>query len=462
MAKADKINFTTPSGFPEFLPGEKRLEVYLLDTIRGVFESYGFTPIETPAVERLEVLQAKGNQGDNIIYGIDPILPPNRQAEKDKAGESGSEARALKFDQTVPLAAYIARNLNNLTFPFARYQMDPVFRGERAKDGRFRQFRQCDIDVIARRELSLLYDAQMPAIISEIFTAIKIGDFVIRINNRKILTGFFQSVGVAEDKIRSCVNIIDNLEKIGETKVKQELDKIGISAEQTQQIIDFIKIDGTVEQILNELKNLTEKMPEAEQFKLGVTELATVISGVRNLGVSENNFCIDLSIARGLNYYTGTVYETTLIGHEALGSICSGGRYEELVGMFLGEKMPGVGISIGLTRLISRLLKAGILDVLPSTPAQVMVVNMQNELMPTYLQVSQQLRQAGINVITSFDQRSLGKQFQLAEKQGISLCVIIGTEEAKTNKAALKDLRNREQIEVTQEELAAQIQKRLS
>lgn len=462
MAKADKINFTTPSGFPEFLPGEKRLEVYLLDTIRRVFESYGFTPIETPAVERLEVLQAKGNQGDNIIYGIDPILPPNRQAEKDKAGESGSEARALKFDQTVPLAAYIARNLNNLTFPFARYQMDVVFRGERAKDGRFRQFRQCDIDVIARRELSLLYDAQMPAIISEIFTAIKIGDFVIRINNRKILTGFFQSVGVAEDKIRSCVNIIDNLEKIGEAKVKQELGKIGISAAQTEQIIDFIKIDGTVDEILNKLKNLTEKMPEAEQFKLGVTELATVISGVRNLGVSENNFCIDLSIARGLNYYTGTVYETTLIGHEALGSICSGGRYEELVGMFLGEKMPGVGISIGLTRLISRLLKAGILDTLPATPAQVMVVNMQNELMPTYLQVSQQLRQAGINVITSFDQRSLGKQFQLAEKQGISLCVIIGSEEAKTNKAALKDLRNRDQIQVTQEELAAQIQKRLS
>lgn len=462
MAKADKINFTTPSGFPEFLPGEKRLEVYLLDTIRGVFESYGFTPIETPAVERLEVLQAKGNQGDNIIYGIDPILPPNRQAEKDKAGESGSEARALKFDQTVPLAAYIARNLNNLTFPFARYQMDSVFRGERAKDGRFRQFRQCDIDVIARRELSLLYDAQMPAIISEIFTAIKIGDFLIRINNRKILTGFFQSVGVTEDKIRSCVNIIDNLEKIGETKVKQELEKIEISAEQTQQIIDFIKIDGTVDEILNKLKDLTEKMPEAEQFKLGVTELATVISGVRNLGVSENNFCIDLSIARGLNYYTGTVYETTLIGHEALGSICSGGRYEELVGMFLGEKMPGVGISIGLTRLISRLLKAGILDTLPATPAQVMVVNMQDALMPTYLQVSQQLRQAGINVITSFDQRSLGKQFQLAEKQGIQLCVIIGSEEAKNNKAALKDLRNREQIDVNQEELAGQIKKRLN
>ena len=169
MPKSDKINYSNPSGFPEFLPGEKRLESYLMDTIRKVYESYGFTPIETP-VKRLEVLQAKGNQGDNIVYGISPILPPNKQAEKEESGKSksddnNSEARALKFNQTVPLAAYIARNLNNLTFPFARYQMDVVFRGERAKDGRFRQFRQCDIDVIARRELSLLLDAQMPAII---------------------------------------------------------------------------------------------------------------------------------------------------------------------------------------------------------------------------------------------------------------------------------------------------------
>ncbi|PLZ66163.1 histidine--tRNA ligase, partial [Fischerella thermalis WC246] len=334
MAKSEKINFSTPSGFPEFLPGEKRLEVYLLDTIRRVFESYGFTPIETPAVERLEVLQAKGNQGDNIIYGINPILPPNRQAEKEKAGESGSEARALKFDQTVPLAAYIARHLNDLNFPFARYQMDVVFRGERAKDGRFRQFRQCDIDVVGRRELSLLYDAQMPAIITEIFTAINIGDFLIRINNRKILTGFFQSVGIEESKIKSCIGIIDNLEKIGEAKVKQELEKEGISPEQTQKIIEFVNIKGTVDDMLDKLKHLAQIMPEAEQFNLGVTELETVITGVRNLGVPENRFCIDLSIARGLDYYTGTVYETTLLGHEALGSICSGGRYEELVGVF--------------------------------------------------------------------------------------------------------------------------------
>ena len=461
MAKGDKINFSTPSGFPEFLPSEKRLELYLLDIIRRVFESYGFTPIETPAVERLEVLQAKGNQGDNIIYGIDPILPPNRQAERDKSGETGSEARALKFDQTVPLAAYIARHLNELTFPFARYQMDVVFRGERAKDGRFRQFRQCDIDVVARRELSLLYDAQMPAIITEIFEAINIGDFLIRINNRKVLTGFFKSVGIAEDKIKSCIGIVDNLEKIGENKVEQDLEKEGILAEQAQKIIDFIKIDGSVDEILDKLKHLAENLSETELLSLGVTELETVVAGVRHLGVAENRFCIDLSIARGLDYYTGTVYETTLLGHEALGSICSGGRYEELVGVFLGEKMPGVGISIGLTRLISRLLKAGILSTLAATPAQVMVVNMQDDLMPTYLKVSQHLRQAGINVITNFDKRPLGKQFQLADKQGIQFCIIIGSEEAAAQKSSLKDLKTGEQVEVLLVDLAEEVKRRL-
>ncbi|RCJ35226.1 histidine--tRNA ligase [Nostoc punctiforme NIES-2108] len=462
MAKGDKINFSTPSGFPEFLPSEKRLELHLLDIIRRVFESYGFTPIETPAVERLEVLQAKGNQGDNIIYGIDPILPPNRQAERDRSGETGSEARALKFDQTVPLAAYIARHLNELTFPFARYQTDVVFRGERAKDGRFRQFRQCDIDVVARRELSLLYDAQMPAIITEIFEAINIGDFLIRINNRKVLTGFFKSLGIAENQIKSCIGIVDTLEKIGETKVKQDLKKEGISAEQSQKVIEFIKIDGSVDDVLDKLKHLAQNLPETEQLSLGITELETVIAGVRNLGVAENRFCIDLSIARGLDYYTGTVYETTLLGHEALGSICSGGRYEELVGVFLGEKMPGVGISIGLTRLISRLLKAGILSTLAATPAQVMVVNMQEDLMPTYLKVSQHLRQAGINVITNFDKRPLGKQFQLADKQGIQFCVIIGSEEAAAQKSSLKDLKTGEQVEVLLENLAEEVKRRLT
>ncbi|MDE5069876.1 MAG: histidine--tRNA ligase [Trichodesmium sp. St4_bin8_1] len=462
MAKADKINYSCPSGFPEFLPGEKRLESYLMDTIRQVFERYGFTPIETPAVERLEVLQAKGNQGDNIVYGLSPILPPNRQAEKDQAGDSGSEERGLKFDQTVPLAAYIARHLNALNFPFARYQMDVVFRGERAKDGRFRQFRQCDIDVVGRGKLSLLYDAQIPAIIAEIFEAIKIGDFLIRINNRKVLTGFFASVGVLVENIVSCIPIVDTVEKVGEVKVKKALKEIGLSEDQVEKVWDFTNIKGTVDDVLDKLKSMTKTVENSEVLSQGIYELETVISGVRNLGVSDQRFCIDLSIARGLDYYTGTVYETTLIGHEALGSICSGGRYEELVGTFIGEKMPGVGISIGLTRLMSRLLKAGILVSFAPTPATVMVVNMQESLMATYLDVSQKLRRSGMNVITSFDSRGVGKQLQQADKQKIPFCIIIGSEEAAANMCSLKDLRTGEQMKVPIGSLADVLKQRLS
>jgi histidyl-tRNA synthetase len=465
------INFSTPSGFPEFLPGEKRLEQHLMDTIRRVYESYGFTPIETPAVERLEVLQAKGNQGDNIIYGLQPILPPNRQAERDEAGkgETDSEARALKFDQTVPLAAYIARHLNDLQFPFARYQMDQVFRGERAKDGRYRQFRQCDIDVVGRKELSLLYDAQMPAIIAEIFSQINIGDFLIRINNRKILTGFFSSLGVSPDRIKVCINIIDTLEKVGVAKVLTGLATQDLSPAQSQQVIDFINIKGDVDspeerrcqRVLSALNEFAAKLADADQFKLGIEELTTVINGVQNLGVPTDRYCIDLSIARGLDYYTGTVYETTLIGHEALGSICSGGRYAELVGTFIGESMPGVGISIGLTRLIYRLLKANILQPLAPTPTQVMVLNLQEDLMPIYLQISQQLRQAGIKVATAFDKRPLKKQFALADKQGIKFCVVIGEHEALNQQCQLKNMVDGEQIVVSIDNLVTELKQRL-
>jgi histidyl-tRNA synthetase len=448
IMKNEKINYACPSGFPEFLPGEKRLELDLMEKIRTVFEKYGFTPIETPAVERLEVLQAKGNQGDNIIYGLQPILPPNRQIEKDLArSEQSSEERALKFDQTVPLAAYIARHLNELNFPFARYQMDMVFRGERAKDGRYRQFRQCDIDVVGRGKLSLLYDAQIPAIIAEIFTAINIGDFLIRINNRKILTGFFQALGLSAEQTIACIRIIDMAEKIGEAKVKQALIDTGLNTDQVDQVLNFMNIKGNCQDVISKLKSLADNLShDHEILNTGISELETVINGVENLGVDSQYYTIDLSIARGLDYYTGTVYETTLIGHEALGSICSGGRYEELVGMFIGEKLPGVGISIGLTRLMSRLLKAGILTKLSATPAQVMVVNMQEDLMPVYLKVSQMLRNAGINVITNFDAKNVGKQLQQADKLKIPFCLIIGNDEALTQQCQLKNLLTGEQI----------------
>lgn len=457
MSKAENINYKLPSGFDiELIPGEKRLEQHLIDTIRRVFESYGFTPVETPAVERLEVLQAKGNQGDNIIYSISPLLAENQSEE------SASDSRGLKFDQTVPLAAYIARHLNDLTFPFARYQMDMVFRGERAKKGRYRQFRQCDIDVVGRGSLSLLYDAQMPAIIAEIFSAINIGKFLIRISNRKVLKGMFRSLGVQPEQIKSCVKIVDTLEKVGVEKVKKALGNEGVSPEQSDRIIEFLQINGSVDEVLAQLNAQAEGLDSAEEFSQGIAELEGVIAGVRALGVSPDHYCIDLAIARGLDYYTGTVYETTLLGYESLGSICSGGRYEELVGVFAGETMPGVGISIGLTRLMRQLLDAGILQPLSSTPAQVMVVNLQNHLMSTYLQVSQLLRASGINVVTEFSQQAIAKQFKRADRLGIPLCIVIGDDEYQAQTCRIKVLASGEQLDVPLDNLVQELQKLIS
>jgi histidyl-tRNA synthetase len=451
MSKAEKFNYTSPSGFDiEFLPGEKRLEQHFLDTMRRVFELYGFTPIETPAVERLEVLQAKGQQGDNIIYGISPLVAN---------AETGEADRALKFDQTVPLAAYIARHLNDLTFPFARYQMDMVFRGERAKAGRYRQFRQCDIDIVGRGKLDLLYDAQMPAIIAEVFTQLNIGKFQIRINNRKILTGFFTAVGIAPALAKTCINIVDELDKIGVIKVQAELEKIGVTLNQAQEIINFTQIQGNPDEILTKLQGM---FAAATEFQTGVAELTTVIAGVRSLGVAENNFCVDLSIARGLGYYTGTVYETTLLGYESLGSICSGGRYAELVGLFAGEDLPGVGISIGLTRLIKNLLKEKIVTAMPQSPAQVMVLNLDNQLMPSYLNLAQQLRQAGIATINNFETSKMGDQLKKAEQLGIKIAIIQGSIEQAENRCQIKVLATRQQQNVSITELAATVSSLLS
>jgi histidyl-tRNA synthetase len=451
MSKSEKFNYSLPSGFDiEFLPGEKRLEQQFLDTIRGVFERYGFTPIETPAVERLEVLQAKGAQGDNIIYGISPLVANVDEGDMD---------RGLKFDQTLPLAAYIARHLNDLTFPFARYQMDMVFRGERAKAGRYRQFRQCDIDVVGRGKLDLLYDAQMPAIIAEIFTQLNIGKFLIRINNRQVLTGFLLATGIAPELARACINIVDELDKIGIVKVQAELEKIGVAAAQAQAVIDFTQIHGHPDEILAKLTGLAAGLTNTEELSTGIAELQEVIQGVRALQVPAEQFCIDLSIARGLGYYTGTVYETTLLGYESLGSICSGGRYAELVGLFAGEELPGVGISIGLTRLIKNLLKEKLVQPLSPTPAQVVVLNLDRTLMSSYLQISQQLRQAGIATITNFESTKLGDQLKKAEKLGISIAIIQGVTEQAAGRCQVKVLATREQLDVSVPDLTSTIQK---
>ncbi|MEM8720181.1 MAG: histidine--tRNA ligase [Cyanobacteria bacterium P01_G01_bin.39] len=457
--KQDKdLNYNLPSGFDiELIPSEKRLELHLLNIISTVFESYGFTPIETPAVERLEILQAKGNQGDNIIYEINPIVT----SSEDDESKPGKSDRGLKFDQTVPLAAYIARHLNDLVFPFSRYQMDMVFRGERAKKGRYRQFRQCDIDVIGRQDLSIFYDAQMPAIIAEIFSRINIGEFIIRINNKKILQGLFEFFEVEAEKIKLCIQTIDTLEKVGKQRVKQDLQLQGLSEEQSGQIISFIELKGTVDEVLNFLKQKSSIIEKSSIFAAGVSELQSVIDGIRKLNVPETQYCIDLSIARGLNYYTGTIYETTLIDHESIGSICSGGRYDNLVGMFVGERMPGVGISIGLTRLLRKLLDNNILAPMSANPAQVMVLNLEEELIGFYLEISKKMRDQGIRVLTEFKSIKIGKQLKKADKLGISICLIIGSEEYKNNSCRIKMLKTGEQIDTSIDNLNDELQKRL-
>jgi histidyl-tRNA synthetase len=452
VTPVEKFNHSLPSGFPEFLPGEKRLEKHVLAIISDIYESYGFTPIETPAVERLEVLHARGHQGDNIVYGLSPMVP---DSEKDEPG------RGLKFDQTVPLAAYIARHQNDLTFPFARYQMDVVFRGERAKVGRYRQFRQCDIDVVGRGNLDLLYDAQMPSIIAEIFEKLKIGDFLIRINNRKVLIGFFTAIGVAEALVKTCIKIVDELDKIGADSVKSKLEQAGTTAIQASEIITFTNIKGGVDDILAQLHEKAVALHNPAVFCEGIAELQTVIAGVRSLKVAERRFCIDLSIARGLGYYTGTVYETTLIGYESLGSICSGGRYEDLVGIFVGEKMPGVGISIGLTRLLYRLMEKELLQPMSASPAQVMVFNLNPNLMDTYLSISQQLRQSGINVLTAFGERKFGDQFKQAQKLGIPLCVSIGDRELAAGTAEITMVKSGGKVSVPLDRLTDELKQRL-
>ncbi len=458
------VNYTLPSGFCEYLPEEHRLELHLLGIMRRVFESYGFSPIETPAIERLEVLQAKDNQGDNIIYSVSPILP-----ESQSDGERSSESRALKFDQTVPLAAYVARHLNELSFPFTRYQIDSVFRGERPKKYRYRQFKQCDLDVIGLGELSLMYDAQMVAVISDLFEQLGFGDFVIRINNRKLLSGFFEQLGVSDEQIRGCLKVVDELEKSRPEQTRAKLEQIGITSQtdpQTgvslaDQLLKFSSLKGPRTETEAELRDLAAQYPEAEALQTGLSELSELCEHTRTLGVPDHRVQIDLSVARGLGYYTGSVFETTLLGHPEIGSICSGGRYDHLVGIFCKKQLPGVGISVGWSRLFTILLDQKVLHPLSISPAQVMILNLDQGLMPCYLKLATELRQAGLAVCNSFEQRQVGKQIKRAERLGIPVCVLVGPGEAQSGTAKIKFLASREQIEVAQEEIGATIKEQL-
>ena len=416
------------SGFPELMPEEQIVFNRCFSIIRSNFERFGFAPIETPAVERKEVLTSKGAD-DKEIYALARLA-----AGPD---ESADTEFALHFDLTVPLARYVAQHKDKLVFPFRRYQMQKVWRGERPAKGRYRELYQCDIDVIGRGSVAVLNDAEIPSIIYRIFTEMGIGKFVIRLNNRRVLQGFYTYLGVSTEQIPHALRAVDKLEKIGRDNVMRELtEKLGFAPEVAQAILDLAGNTAPTDEIIGILQDMP--MMDNPLFAQGVQALSAVVNGVRSLGVPDEAFRVDLSIARGLGYYTGTVYETRLIGHEDLGSICSGGRYDDLASYFTNEKLPGVGISIGLSRLIFALLERGVLKAGAPTTAQVLVTVMDAAQMPAYLKMAAELRDGGINTEMYFEKGRIGDQLKYANRKGHRVALIAGESEFAANQIKAK------------------------
>lgn len=430
---APSINLDPISGFPELLPAEQRLFNRMLDIVRQEFERHGFSPIETPAIERKAVLTSKGGD-EREIYALSRLMAAE--------GEPTDTDYAMHFDLTVPLARYVSQHQNQLTFPFRRYQIQKVWRGERAQAGRYREFYQCDIDIVGRGKLGILNDAEIPSVIYKVFDRMAIGPFVIRMSNRKILQGYFTHLGVTDEQLAGVMRAVDKLEKIGRGGVLRELDGVGVDASLANTIVDFLEAkrdtDGTLA-YLRELGALNET------FTAGVDELAQVIEGVRAFGVPDSAFTIDLGVVRGLDYYTGTIYETTLVNQPELGSICSGGRYENLTAHFTNETLPGVGISIGLSRLVPQLIEAGVLQPDGETSAAVLVTSLDHDRMSDYLRLAAQLRGAGIATEVYLDKAKMGKQLKFADKKGFPLVLIAGGNEFEAGTVKLKDMRRGEE-----------------
>ncbi len=426
----DIVKPSTLPGFLELLPQDQILFNKIKDTIRNTYEKYGFIPIDTPLIEKSEVLLAKGGgETEKQIYRF----------------TKGDTDMSLRFDLTVPLARFVAQHFSELTFPYRRYHIGKVYRGERSQRGRFREFYQCDVDIIGNGKLSVIYDAEILSIIYSTFKNLGFEDFTIRINNRKILNGFFGSLNIKNtvDVLRA----IDKLEKIGEKGVTAELTDLGLSKDATCKILSFIKIQGSDEEKLEALKSLDLK---TEIFQEGIKELATVIDYIKSFGVPEKNYILDLTIARGLDYYTGTVCETFLDDYPEIGSVCSGGRYENLAEYYTTQKLPGVGVSIGLTRLFYQLKEAGLLgNHTPSTLTKVLVVPMDDNCNEYSIKVANTLRESGVISEVYFEDAKIGKKLNYANKLNIPYTILIGEEEIKGRMVSLKDMKTGSQELVT-------------
>ena len=434
----------TLSGFMELLPAPQQQMERMMEILRTTYSRYGFTPLDTPVIEASEVLLAKGGgETEKQIYRF----------------QKGDADLSLRFDLTVPLAKYVALHYNNLAFPFRRYQIGKVYRGERAQRGRFREFYQADIDIIGDGKLDITNEAEIPSIIYQTFSTLGLKRFQIRVNNRKILNGFYAMLGLTE-KSADVMRTVDKLDKIGAGKVRTCLTAdVGLTAEQADEIMRFISITGSNRQVLDALAGYQGRH---KLFDQGLEELNTVTRYLSAFGVPEENFAVDLTIARGLDYYTGTVYETTLLDHPEIGSVCSGGRYDNLAEFYTDKQLPGVGISIGLTRLFYVLGEQGMLNPeLPTAPADVLGLPMTEDLAPA-ISLSTKLRSAGVRTQLYTEQKKFKAKMNYADKLGVAYVVFLGDDEIAAGLVACKDMTSGEQTKLSFEDTLSRITQGLS
>ena len=425
-----KMTPRTLSGFMELLPQPQQQMERMMQILRETYALYGFTPLDTPIIEASEVLLAKGGgETEKQIYRF----------------QKGDADLALRFDLTVPLAKYVALHGGELSFPFRRYQIGKVYRGERAQRGRFREFYQADIDVIGDGKLDITNEAEIPSIIYQTFTRLGLKRFQIRVNNRKILNGFYAMLGLTEQS-GAIMRTVDKLDKIGPDKVRDLLlSDCGLREDQAAEILKFIAITGSNAEVLAALEGY---MGRHELFDTGLSELKTVVKHLADFGVPEENFAVDLTIARGLDYYTGTVYETTLLDHPEIGSVCSGGRYDNLAEYYTDRQLPGVGISIGLTRLFYVLGEQGMLNPdLPTAPADVLVLPMTENLAPA-ISLSTRLRGAGVRTQLYTEQKKFKAKMNYADKIGVPYVIFLGDDEIAAGVVACKDMKTGEQTKL--------------
>ena len=435
-----KVQPRTLSGFMELLPARQAQFDHMADTLKKTYALYGFTALDTPLIEASEVLLAKGGgETEKQIYRF----------------MKGDTDLSLRFDLTVPLAKYVAQNYANLTFPFRRFQIGKVYRGERAQRGRFREFYQADIDIIGDGKLDISNEAEIPSIIYKAFTAMGLRRFQIRVNNRKILNGFYAMLGLTE-KSGDIMRTVDKLDKIGAEKVAGLLtgEEIGLTDAQADEILKFIAIKGSNAEVLTALEGYRGRH---ELFDLGLDELNTVTKYLSAFGVPESHFAVDLTIDRGLDYYPGTVYETTMLDHPEIGSICSGGRYDNLAEYYTDKQLPGVGISIGLTRLFFVLEDQGYLnDALNTAPADALILPMTEDLAPA-IALATQLRAAGIRTQIHAEQKKFKQKIGYADKLAIPYAIFLGEDEINAGVSAVKDMKTGEQVKLTADEAIAHI-----